>query len=93
MPLKTIRLSVDTAMDSQDVMRDEIQLWFKTHMARNDTELSVMLEERLGEEYTIDKLTSEEKIKDAESLIGLWLAFDSHPEYRKEWDDLVGHGD
>lgn len=91
MPLKAIRLSVDTAMDSEDVMRDEIQLWFKTHMARNDTELSVMLEERMGEEYTIDKLASEGKIKDAESLIELWLAFDSHPEYKKEWDDLVGH--
>lgn len=89
MPLKAIRLSVDTAMDLEDAMRDEIQLWFKTHMARNNTELSVMLEERMGEEYAIDKLVSERRINDAGDLMGLWLAFDSYPEYRKEWEDLA----
>lgn len=59
-------------------------------MARNDTEMSVMLEECKGEEYTIGKLASEGKIKDAESLIELWLAFDSHPEYGRKGSDLVG---
>ena len=60
-PLKSIRFSVDTAMNAEDAMRDEIQLWFKTHLARDDTELAIMLEERLGEEYTIYKLVSEGK--------------------------------
>ena len=30
-------------------------------------------------------------MKDAGSRIELWMAFDSHPEYRKDWDDLVGY--
>lgn len=89
-PLKSIRFSVDTAMDAEDAMRDEIQLWFKTHLARDDTELAIMLEERLGEEYAIYKLVSEGKIEDAKSLIGKWMAFDSYPEYKKELEYLVG---
>ena len=59
-PLKSIRFSVGTVMDAEDAMRDEIRLWFKTHLARDDTELAIMLE-RLGEEYAIYKSASEGK--------------------------------
>lgn len=87
-PLKAVRFSVDTARDSDDAMRDEIQMWFKTHTALNDTQLSVMLEERLGEEYVIDELLRKGSQDEAENIMDSWLCFDNYPEHKKSWDSL-----
>ncbi len=88
LPLKATRLSVDVAMDADDGMRDEIQKWFKVHVAMNPYELSVMLKELIEEEEMIKNLLKSEKILQVRELLDKWLAFDNYPEYKKEWDEL-----
>ena len=89
LPLKTIRLSVDTAMDEQDLMYAEIQKWFKVHAAMNIDQLSLMLQEHIEEETIIKTLWNEGKYDEVEKLASKWLAFDSYPEHKKAWDQLV----
>ena len=43
-PLKAARMAVDCAMDADDRMSKEISAGFKTHVARDELELAVMLE-------------------------------------------------
>ena len=69
-------------------MRDEIQMWFKTHTALNDTQLSVMLEERLGEDHVIDELLREGNQDAAGNIMDSWLCFDNYPEHKKSLDSL-----
>ena len=89
LPLKTIRLSVDTAMDEHDVLTKEIEQWFKVHIAKNSDQLAIMLEEHLEEESIINSLLSQEKYEDAYKLVDKWLAFDSYPEHKVKWQQLV----
>ena len=44
-PLKAARMAVDCAMDADDRMSEEIAAWFKTHIARDELVLAVMLGE------------------------------------------------
>ena len=88
LPLKAIRMSVNVAMDKDDIMRDEIQKWFKAHVAMNLHELSAMLKERTEEEELIKNLLKSGKIAQVGKLLDQWLAFDNYPEHKKEWDEL-----
>ena len=89
LPLKAIRLSVDTAMDEKDYMSEEIAQWFKVHTADNIDQLSVLLEEYVEEISTILALLGSGNISDADFLANKWLALDSYPERKKEWEHLV----
>lgn len=89
LPLKTIRLSVDTAMDENDLMSEEIQLWFKIHIAMNSIQLRILLEEHLEEEAILRTLLDKSEYEDAEKILSNWLAFDSYPEHKKAWAQLV----
>ena len=89
LPLKAIRLSVDTAMDEEDRMSEEIVQWFKVHTANNSDQLSVMLGEYVEELSRILTLLKSGKINDAEFLANKWLALDSYPERKEEWERLV----
>ena len=89
LPLKAIRLSVDTAMDEHDVLTEEIAQWFKVHIAKNSDQLSIMLEEHIEEESIINNLLSQERYGEASKLVDKWLAFDSYPEHRVKWQQLV----
>jgi len=88
LPLKTIRLSVDTAMDASDSMSELIQQWFKVHTAMNVHQLCAILYEHIEEEFIIKKLWDDKKYSEVESLIERWMAFDSYPENRKAWNEL-----
>jgi len=88
-PLKAVRLSIDTAKDAEDAMGEEIQMWFKTHMATSNAMARVMLEENLEEELVVPSLLKQGKYDEAETLVDGWLAFDSYPEYKQMWSDLV----
>lgn len=89
LPLKTIRLSVDTAMDENDLMREQLQQWFKVRTATNVYQLCLMLAEHLEEETIIKKLWNLGQYDQVEKLVGKWMAFDSYPENKQAWDDLV----
>lgn len=89
LPLKSVRLTVDCAMDADDQMSEELSMWFKTHIADNPVQLSVMLEELVEEREVVASLWKQEKFDEAEQLVDSWLAFDSYPEGRKIWRDLV----
>ena len=89
LPLKTIRLSVDTAMDERDCMSEEIAQWFKVHTAGNSDQLSSLLEEYVEETSIILSLLESGKHSNAEFLANKWLALDSYPERKKEWRHLV----
>ena len=89
LPLKAIRLSVDTAMDEHDVLTEEIEQWFKVHIAKNSDQLAIMLEEHIEEESIINSLLSQEKYEEAYELVDKWLAFDSYPEHKVKWKQLV----
>lgn len=89
LPLKSVRLTVDCAMDADDKMSEELTMWFKTHIAYNPIQLSVMLEELVEERDVVDSLWRQQKFDKAEQLVDSWLAFDSYPEGRKVWQDLV----
>lgn len=88
-PLKTARLAVDCAMDAGDEMSEEIAAWFKTHIARDELELSVMLEEVAEERDMVATLLDQSKYDEAGRIVDGWLAFDSHPESRGAWSELV----
>ena len=88
LPLKTIRLSVDTAMDEDDQMSEEIQQWFKVHIANNADQMSILLHEHMEETSIIENLLMANKINEAESLLDRWMAFDSYPKYKKRWEQL-----
>ena len=88
-PLKTARLAVDCAMDAGDEMSEEIAAWFKTHIARDEIELSVMLEEVAEERDMVATLLDQRKYDEAGRIVDGWLAFDSHPESKDAWSKLV----
>ena len=88
-PLKAARLAVDCAMDADDKMSGEIAAWFKAHIARDELELSVMLEELVEERDIVAALFDQRRYDEAERVVDGWLAFDSHPESRKAWSRLV----
>jgi len=88
LPLKTIRLSVNTAMDSTDSMSELIQKWFKLHTAMNTNQLCFMLIESIEEESIIKKLWESKKFSEVEKLLSKWMAFDSYPEHMKAWNEL-----
>lgn len=88
-PLKAVRLSIDTAKDAEDAMGEEIQMWFKTHTATSNAMARVMLEEKLEEQFIIHSLLRQEKYNEAETLVDSWLAFDTYPEHKQIWSDLV----
>ena len=89
LPLKAIRLSVDTAMDDSDSLSDTIQQWFKVHTAMNVYQLCAMFYEHIEEETIIKKLLQANKSNKIKSLLSKWMAFDSYPEKEQEWDDLT----
>ena len=88
LPLKAIRLSVNTAMDSTDSMTELIQKWFKLHTAMNSNQLCLMLMESIEEESIIKKLWELKKFSKVEKLLSKWMAFDSYPEHMKAWNEL-----
>ena len=88
-PLKAARMAVDCAMDADDRMSEEIAAWFKTHIARDELELAVMLEELVEERDTVGLLLDRRMDKEAEQVADSWLAFDSNPESRQAWSNLV----
>ena len=88
-PLKAVRLSIDTAKDAEDAMGEEIQMWFKTHTATSNAMARVMLEENFEEELVVPSLLKQEKYDEAETLVDSWLAFDTYPEHKQMWSDLV----
>lgn len=88
-PLKTARLAVDCAMDADDEMTGEIVAWFKSHIARDELELAVMLEEMVEERDIVSALLDQRRYDEAEQIVDGWLAFGSHPESRQAWSKLV----
>lgn len=88
-PLKSVRLAVDCAMDDGDCILDELTMWFKTHIAHNPLQLSTMLEELIEERQIVAALLNQGKYDKAGDAVSEWLAFDSYPESRRVWDDLV----
>ena len=89
LPLKSIRLSVDTAMDSDDVMSDIIRQWFKVHTATNMCSLCSMLAELDEEESIIRELLVQGKEDEADRLLDGWMAFDNYPDNKKACGDLI----
>ena len=88
LPLKTIRLSVDTAMDGEDTMTKEIQQWFKVHTANSTNQLGILLEEKMAEVSIIDSFWRQKKIKEADDLLNKWMVFDNYPEHKSTWEQL-----
>jgi len=88
LPLKSIRLSVDTAMDGDDSMTETVQQWFKVHTAMNVHQLCAMLMEQAEEEGILRKLWDRGQYAELDRLISGWMAFDSYPERKKAWDGL-----
>ncbi len=88
LPLKSVRMSVDMAMDKNDKLSEAIQKWFKVHTAMNDDQLCFMLEELIEEESIIERLWNKEKHDDVKAILAKWMAFDIYPEKEKVWDEL-----
>ena len=89
LPLKSIRLTVDCAMDEDDSMSGELSMWFKTHIARNPLQLSIMLEELIEERRTVTALLQQGKHDEAERIVDTWLVFDNYPKNKALWRELV----
>lgn len=89
LPLKSIRLSVDAAMDSDDAMSEIIQQWFKVHTATDMCSLCSMLAELDEEESIIRELLGQGREDDADRLLDRWMAFDNYPDNKKACDDLI----
>lgn len=87
-PLKAVRLIVDAAMDEGDLMHEEIQAWFKIHTANNAVQLRSMLEEMV-EEDDLGKLMGQGRYSEAGKLVDKWVAFESYPEYKRQWSETV----
>ena len=89
LPLKSIRLTVNCAMDENDDMSDELSLWFKTHIAHNPLQLSIMLEELIEEWHLVTALLRQGKHDEAERLVDAWLVFDNYPANKALWKELL----
>ena len=89
LPLKSVRLSVDAAMDNDDAMPEIIRQWFKVHTAMNACNLAVMLSELDEEEEVIKAMLKENKSDDANNLLGRWMAFDRYPQNRQVAGELI----
>src|SRR5690348_1054549 len=89
LPFKAIRFSVEVAKDKDDLMREIIQKWFKTHLATDRFQLCAMLQENIEEEAIIKSLLRENKYDDAEKIIDRWLSFDAYPAKKDEWKKYV----
>ena len=85
LPLKSVRLLVDTAMDNDNRMSDEIQAWFKVHVASNPVQLRIMLEENMQENRIVEELWKQDRNK-AGKMLDAWLAFDNYPELKEMWE-------
>lgn len=89
LPLKSIRLSVDTAMDASDAMSDIIQQWFKVHVATDTYSLCSMLSELDEEEGMIRYMLEQDREDDANSLLDRWMVFDNYPDNKQACSDLI----
>ena len=89
LPLKSIRLTVDCAMDAEDRMSDELSMWFKTHIAHNPLQHSIMLEELIEEQQVVTALIKQGKHDEAERLVDTWLVFDNYPKAKALWKELL----
>lgn len=89
LPLKSIRLTVDCAMDEDDSMSGELSMWFKTHIAHNPLQLSIMLEELIEEWRIVTALLQQGKHDEAERLVDTWLVFDNYPKNKALWKELL----
>ncbi|MCG8620967.1 MAG: tetratricopeptide repeat protein, partial [Proteobacteria bacterium] len=89
LPLKSIRLSVDTAMDAEGAMPEIIQQWFKVHIATDAYSLCSMLAELDEEEGIIRSMLEQGREADANSLLDRWMVFDNYPEHRRACGDLI----
>ena len=89
LPLKSIRLSVDTAMDANDEMSEIVQQWFKVHVAMDAYGLCSMLYELDEEEGIIRSLLELDREDDANRLLERWMVFNNYPENRQACRDLI----
>lgn len=89
LPLKSIRLSVDTAMDANDEMSEIVQQWFKVHVATDAYGLCSMLYELDEEERIIRSMLERNREDDANRLLDRWMVFDNYPENRQACSDLI----
>ena len=89
LPLKSIRLTVDCAMDRDDKMSDELIMWFKTHIAQDSIQLAIMLEELIEEQQVVTTLLDQGKYDEAEQVVDDWLVFNNYPESKAAWNVLT----
>ena len=89
LPLKSIRLSVNTAMDAGDEMSDTIQQWFKVHTATDGCSLCMMLVELDEEKSMIKGMLEQGRGDDANRLLDGWMAFDNYPDNRRACGELI----
>lgn len=78
LPLKSVRLAADAAMDEGGRMSEEIRAWFKIRVAANPVQLRIMLDEIIGESRAVEALRNGGDAA-AEEALDQWLAFDLHP--------------
>ena len=88
-PLKSVRLTVECAMDKDDRMSDELAMWFKAHIAQNPVQLAAMRGELIEERQIVAALLGQGEHGKAERVVDEWLAFDNYPEGRAMWDVLT----
>lgn len=89
LPLKSIRLSVDTAMDHSDERSEILQRWFKVHIAKDAYTLCAMLYELDEEEGVIQKLLKQGREDDTTHLLDRWMVFDNYPANRQACGELI----
>ena len=89
LPIKSIRLSVGTAMDNEDEISGIIQQWFKVHTATSACHLAAMLAELDEEEKVIKAMLKQNRGGDACSLFDRWVAFDRYPENKQAACELL----
>lgn len=89
LPLKSIRFSVNTAMDANDEMSDTIQQWFKVHTATDGCSLCMMLVELDEEKSVIKGMLERGRVDDANRLFDGWMAFDNYPNNRRACDEMI----
>lgn len=86
LPLKSIRLSVDTAKDVDDAISKIVQQWFKVHIATDTYSLCSILHELDEEEGIIRSMLESGR---ENRLLDRWMVFDDYPESRQACDDLI----
>ncbi len=89
LPLKSIRLAVDTAKDTENTMSEIIQQWFKTHIAMDACQLCTMLTELDEEEGIIKEMLKQDRTKDVNDLLNRWMVFDNYPENKEASSELI----